>query len=262
MEQIWESENRAICLDLTIKCSGKCLFKVTAEDFKPFSLYVNRNIIVEGYRTIFLSFPVSPKKLKIKVENIDNGKYKKSDFIVKIEESKLKTYNINVDQETQAFLDLGVYFAQVCGFENSNENGRIFQTKGGTFNIKYFPKIVDFRTGKVLSTPARIGHSTGIIEVSQFSMLKYTIPQRLVILLHEFSHKYKNPKQGRPISDEVGADLNALYLYLGFGFSKVDAIFVFANVFLKAQTPSNLDRMKKIMEYIKRFENQEFAKLL
>jgi ferritin len=48
-------------------------------------------------------------------------------------------------------------------------------------------------------------------------------------------------------------------LYLGIGFSKVDAIFVFANVFLKAQTPSNLARMRKIMEYIKRFENGEFA---
>lgn len=261
MEQVWDTDNRAICLNVSIKCSGKCLFRVTAEDLKPYSLYVNRNIVVEGYRTIFLSFPVTPKKIKIKVEIVENGKFDKSDFIAKIEEDKLKTYNIQIDEETQAFLDLGVYFSQVCGFEKASANGRIFQTKGGKYNIKYFPKIVDFKTGQVLNTPARIGHTTGIIEVSQYSMLKYTIPQRFVILLHEFSHKYKNPKQGRPISDEVGADLNALYLYLGLGFSKVDAIFVFANVFLKAQTPSNLARMRKIMEYIKRFENQEFASL-
>jgi hypothetical protein len=259
MEQVWETNNRALALNLSIKCSGKCLFRVSAQDSKPFSFYANRQIIVEGYRTITLSFPVTPKSLKIKVENIDNSKFEKSDFIVKIEEETLTTYDVKIDQETKQFLDLAVYFSQVCGFEKPNANGRIFQTKGGKFNIKYFPKIVDFRTGQVLNTPARIGHQTGIIEVSQASMIKYTIAQRMVILLHEFSHKYKNPKQGRDISDETGADLNALYIYLGLGFSKVDAIFVFANVFLKAQTPSNLTRMRKIMEYIKRFENGEFA---
>jgi ferritin len=80
-----------------------------------------------------------------------------------------------------------------------------------------------------------------------------------MILLHEFSHKYKNPKIGLKISDEVGADINALYIYLGLGFSKIDAICVYANVFLKAQTPSNIDRMRKINDYINKFENQEFA---
>ena len=84
----------------------------------------------------------------------------------------------------------------------------------------------------------------------------------MIILLHEFSHKYRNPKIDLEISNEVGADLNALYIYLGLGYSKVDAIFVFANVFLKAQSQGNLDRMRKIMDYIKRFENQEFAKVL
>jgi ferritin len=53
-----------------------------------------------------------------------------------------------------------------------------------------------------------------------------------------------------------------LYIYLGLGYSKVDAIFVFANVFLKAQSQGNMVRMRKIMDYIKRFENQEFAKIL
>ncbi len=47
---------------------------------------------------------------------------------------------------------------------------------------------------------------------------------------------------------------------IGLGFSKIDAICVFANVFLKAQTKGNVERMRKIMEYIQKFENQEFAK--
>jgi hypothetical protein len=46
------------------------------------------------------------------------------------------------------------------------------------------------------------------------------------------------------------------------GFSKIDAICVFANVFLKAQTDQNIYRMRKINEYIDRFERQEYAKLV
>ena len=114
-------------------------------------------------------------------------------------------------------------------------------------------------TGRYLNTPARIGHQTGNIEVSKEKFDKYTIPMRMMILLHEYSHVYRNPKIGLQIDDEVGADINALYIYLGLGFSKIDAICVYANVFLKAQTQGNIKRMRKIMDYIAKFENQDFA---
>ena len=122
MEQIWETENRALTLNVSIKCSGKGLFRVTAQDSKPFSFYANRQIIVDGYRTINLSFPVTPKKLKINVEDVSNGKFEKSDFIVKIEEDTLKTYDTTINSETKHFLQLAVYFSQVCGFERPNAN--------------------------------------------------------------------------------------------------------------------------------------------
>lgn len=261
MEQIWETENRSIRLEVSIKCEGKCYFRVSASDLKPFSNYADRKIEVEGFRKIFLSFPVTPKKLKINIKCLKSNNQKK-DFIGQINEVNLIKYDINIDARTQEFLDLAVYFSQVAGFEKSNDNGRIFRTQDGFYNIKYFPKIIDYRSGNVINTPARIGHKTGIIEISQASMLKYTIAMRMIILLHEFSHKYKNPKMGLPISNEFGADINALYLYLGLGFSKVDAIFVFANVFLKAQSQSNILRMRNIMSYIKRFESEEFAKVI
>ena len=133
--------------------------------------------------------------------------------------------------------------------------------KNNKFTIKYFDIIREQISGKTLNTPARIGHRTGIIEVSKIKFDSYTIPMRMIILLHEFSHKYKNPKIGLEISNEIGADINALYIYLGLGYSKIDAICVFANVFLKAQTQGNIERMRKIMDYIQKFENQEFAKV-
>jgi hypothetical protein len=261
VQEIWDTGNRALRLEVSIKCTGKCTFRVIASDEKPFSKYADRKIEVDGYRTIYLSFPVTPKKLKIDIDCVRGGE-NKSDFIAKINETDLITYNINQDAETKQFLNLAVYFSQVAGFEKPDVNGRIFKTKDGKFNIKYFPQIVDFRTGRVLNTPARIGHNTGIIEIAQISMIKYTVAMRMIILLHEYSHKYQNPKMGLEISNEIGADINALYIYLGLGFSKVDAIYVFANVFLKAQSQSNLMRMRKIMEYIKRFENEEYAKVI
>jgi len=258
MVQVWETENRALSLTVDVKCEGKCKFRVIASDSKPNSKYAERTIEVDGFRSIFLSFPVTPKALKITVVPVDNND--KRNYIVNIKEKELTTYEINIDEGTQKFLNLAVFFSQVAGFEQANKDGRIFKTVDNKFRIKYFPVIVDFATNKVLNTPARIGHQTGTIEVSKRSMDSYTVAMRMMILLHEYSHVFKNPKMGLEISNEIGADINALYVYLGLGFSKVDAIYVYANVFLKAQTKSNLKRMRKIMEYIKRFENQEFAK--
>ena len=261
MERIWDTLNREICLDVEIICTGECLFRVVATDDKPNSKYAERTIKVDGYRKIYLSFPVTPKQMKIKVDCLKSASIEKN-FIVNVSERKLTKYDVFFDQNTKDFLPLAIYFSQVAGFENASVNGRLFRTKDGKFTIKYFPQIVDYKSGAILSTPARIGHRTGIIEDSKKAFDKYTVAMRMIINLHEFSHVYKNPKMGLNISNEIGADINALYIYLGLGFSKVDAIYVFANVFLKAQTPQNIQRMSKIMEYIKRFENEEYAKII
>lgn len=259
MEQIWETNNRKLTLSVKIYCEEKCRFSIIAEDLKPNSRYVDREIDVVGNRTIELKFPVSPKKIRIRITSTKDN-FKKPNFIVNIEEKELTTYNIFLDNTAQEFLKLAIPFCQICGFTNVGKGGRIFSVPDRKFNIRYMDKIRDYQTGQVFNTPARVGHQTGIIEISKEKYDKYTIPMRLIILLHEFSHKYRNEKIGLPISHEIGADINALYIYLGLGFSKVDAIYVFANVFLKAQTPGNIKRMRKIQEYIAKFENGEFAK--
>lgn len=260
MHEIINTENRKLSLYLTITCNGKKSFRVWAEDYgKKNSKYADRTIAVEGKRTIFINFPVSPRQIFLGCLNASNPSDK--DFTVNIEQKPLQDYNIALDADTLDFLQLAIQFSQVCGFKLPEQGGTFYQTADDKFRIKYFPVIIDYKTGATMSTPARIGHSTGIIEVSAAKFVKYTIPMRVAILLHEFSHKYKNPKIGLEIGNEIGADINALYIYLGLGFSKIDAICVFGNVFLKAQTPQNQERMRKIMDYINKFENQEFAKL-
>jgi hypothetical protein len=260
MHRIIDTDNRSFSLNITITCEGKKTFRVWAEDNgKQNSKYADRTILVDGTRTIYFSFPVSPKQIFFGCLNTQNQK--DESFNVKVEAAPLKSYNIAMDAETIDFVQLAIQFSQVAGFKIPDRTGTMYQTSDGYFKIKYLPVIMDLATGTAMSTPARIGHNTGLIEVAAAKFVKYTIPMRIAILLHEFSHKYKNPKIGLEISNEIGADINALYIYLGLGFSKIDAICVFGQVFLKAQTPQNRERMRKIMDYINKFENQEFAKL-
>ena len=255
MEQFWNTNKRSLSLDVSIKCDDTCRFRVIASDVSKNTKYADRVIEVNGYRTIYLSFPVSPEKVRITVTPIGSVK----NYMVNIKEKTLRTYAINMDSEAKQFVGFAQKFCQICGTENATKNGRYFKTADKKFKIRYFPVIIN--QGKPSTTPARIGHTTGTIEVSKYHFDRYTVPMRMMILLHEFSHVYRNPKMNLAIENEVAADMNALYLYLGLGYSKVDAIFVFANVFLKAQTPSNMDRMRKIMDYIAKFEQEKFAKI-
>ena len=257
---IINSDNRKFSLYVTIQCKGERKFRAAISDYgKSNSKYGDREIVVNEKRTIYFNFPVSPKKLALLVADMSDNSNK--DFEVTTMEAPLRTYDIWLDSDTEDFLKLSTHFCQVAGFESGSQTGRVFATQDNKFTIKYFDIIREQISGKTLNTPARIGHRTGIIEVSKIKFDSYTIPMRMIILLHEFSHKYKNPKIGLEISNEIGADINALYIYLGLGYSKIDAICVFANVFLKAQTQGNIERMRKIMDYIQKFENQEFAKV-
>lgn len=258
MVQEWDSSNREIALQVTIKSpTKKRFYLVVGEKGKPNSNYAKREMIVEGERTIFFSFPFTPETMLIgiwnKADKADNN------FTVEFEEKPLRTYNVWLDGETRDFMSLNARFSAVCGYEQASAKGRPISR--GKFTIKFYPVIVDYMSGKNMSTPARIGHNSGIIEVAKSKFDRYTFAERVIILLHEFSHKYRNPKLGLAIENEIGADINALYIYLGWGFSKIDAINVFANVFLKAQTDGNIKRMRAIMDYIARFEAGEYAQL-
>ena len=254
-QQILNESHERFCLYITIKCTGAKSFRVVvADQGKKNSKYADRLVKVlpqdKGERDIFLSFPVSPKAMVLTVYNKD-AKHDK-DFEVIAKKGSMKPSTAWLDSETQSFVQMAVIFSQKSGFTQPQNPYTLYQSSDDLYKIKYFEVITD--KGRPLSTPARIGHATGTIEVAKQPFDKYTIPMRMIILLHEFSHKYKNPKMGLEISDETGADVNALYIYLSLGFSKIDAIYVFAKVFFKAQTQGNIQRMRSIMDYIKKFE--------
>ena len=256
--QEWVSNNREISLQVTVKTNSKKRFFLVVKDKdKPNSQYAKREMEVNGERTIYFSFPVTTRVMVITITDMANPK--DNNFSATFEEIPLKKYQIWIDEETRDFLKLAEHFCKVAGYQQALPTGRIFKSSDDKFIIKYYPVIVDFMSGKQLSTPARIGHTTGNIDIAKCKFDRYTFAERVIIILHEFSHKYRNPKLGLAISNEIGADTNALYIYLGLGFSKIDAINVFANVFLKARSESNMKRMRSIMDYIQKFENGEYA---
>ena len=260
----WKANQRKASIWVTLESATPMKLRVLAQDAnKPLTKFADREITLNGTRTIYLSFPISSDVVNITIFNVKNGNTQNdpSFKLVNLEEKPLKTYPVWLDKETRAFLVLAENFSENASYYKATKpDGKptIYQTTDGQFTIKYSNVIS--QNGAPMTTPARIGHTSGNIEVSKKYFGKYTVPMRMIILLHEFSHKYKNPKTGLEISNEVGADVNALYIYLGLGFSKVDAIYVYANVFLKAQSQGNINRMRVIMDYIDKFEKGEFTK--
>lgn len=263
----YNSDNKQFCLYITITLKNpneKKKFRVWAEELnKQNSKYADRDIEInaddKGKRRIYFSFPISPKQLFIGVVNSQEPN--DNSFTVDLMEAPLKTYDIELNDETKRFLSFATKFSTICGYSEASEFGRSFVSPGKEFTIKFFPVIRDRMSGQPLNTPARIGHETGFIDIAKNKFDNYTIPMRMIILLHEFSHKYRNPKVGLEISNEKGADVNALYIYLGKGWSKIDSLICFSRVFLGAQTPSNISRLRLINDYCNRFDNQEFAAL-
>jgi hypothetical protein len=245
---------------------------IIAKDFsKSNTYYISRKGKVNGYQEYELKFPQTPKLLSFAVFNPTKGNFPndedKSFKIVKFDATDLKTYPLWADKDIQNFVKFAKEFsANASVISAGDRKPSIYRSDDGKFCIDYYNKIRSKKTGQYVSTPARIGHNTGIIEISKLDFEKYTIPMRMVILLHEFSHKYMNPKIGRDISDEVSADINALNIYLSLGYPMIEAQYAFLKVFKGANNELNKKRYLILDDFMKKFstgelENKTYSQL-
>jgi hypothetical protein len=148
----------------------------------------------------------------------------------------------------RSFVNFAQEFCAKAGYISAK--GSIYTSNDGQFRIDYLDDIIDYETNRSLKTPARISRRQGIIEVSKKKFADYTVPMRMAILCHEFSHYYLNTE----MSNETEADLNGLLIYLGLGYPRIDAYNVFTQVFMTSPTELNADRMKIIDDFIRNFE--------
>jgi hypothetical protein len=250
-----------LVLDLITK-SPEQLRVYTYDIRKPYTLYSDRYININGSRQVEIRLPLTPNELGVVVYNVRtriHPKQKDNTYNAELVSSdrndkrkiyhKLKTWQVWTDADTDSFIKFAQSFCVNAGVIPIG----MYQSNDRKFTIDFLNVIKD-KSGNIMFTPSQIGNKTGLIRVSREHFLKYSIPMRYVILLHEYSHKYINPKKGKKITDEFAADKNALYIFLGQGFPRVDARTVYLKVFITSDSEENLRRYNAIDDFIKQFD--------
>lgn len=232
----------------------KKMYIKVADAEKPNTIFTNRTCKVDSQEGIFVRMPISPKRAVIHImseQEIGGGQdknYKVIDAKKLPLKRKLTSFN-HANPTIQKFVRFAQEFCAKAGYISAK--GSIYTSDDGKFRIDYLDDIVD-DSGKSIKTPARISRNEGIIEVSKVKFEKYTIPMRMAILLHEFSHFYLNTD----MANETEADLNGLIIYLGLGYPRIDAYNVFTQVFSTSANELNVNRMKIIDDFIRNFEDK------
>lgn len=224
--------------------------RVTDAD-QPNTAFTDRYKTVDGESIFFVRMPVSPKNALVSVYNEANGNLPVgSDNTVEVESITKEALDKKLDviDFSNPLVRSFVNFATRLSYNAGSLPSGTYVSDDKKFVIKYLPIIED--NGVEQSTPARIDIDTGVIEISKRQFIDYTVPNRMAILLHEFSHVYLNDN----VDDEVEADLNGLLIYLGVGYPRIEAFEVFAKTFLNAPTEQNKMRYDKIKAFIDNFE--------
>jgi hypothetical protein len=193
--------------------------------------------------------PVRPGELKIKIVDLS----RRGTAHIKIKKviaKPLKNKGVNAQDHTLAFIDFALTFAANAAIYKPG----VFKDAARLYQIKYLDRIKDYDTGKILETPARISHDTGIIEASREAFLKLTVPNRLFILIHEYVHVANDTY------DETECDLIAAKTLLDLGFSKLETLYSLTRLFeFNTHRSGDIqrdqeERVKLVEELIKNYQ--------
>jgi hypothetical protein len=249
-----------MCLVIKIAVQQPCRvqIKIYAED-KPNIVFTDRWSTIESQQTFYVRLPMTSENVIISVYDKEKGNLPKN------EEKNIKILEVNktplekrldvVDIENMLvanFVDFAQRFSYNAPYLQANKT---YQSDNGQFLIECLPVIVSSKSGKELTTPARISRVTGRIQVSKKYFDKYTVPMRFAILCHEFSHFYVNDD----IDNESEADINGLLIYLGLGYPRIEGLQAFFEVFKESDSQENLRRMKIIEKFVMDFEKNKMV---
>jgi len=251
MQQFFADTNRLPAnIIVGLRCDKPTKVRIRAIDpYKYGAVYIDRVATFAGDKEFEIRLPQSPNKLFIKVmgvDNRDNGAIE----VVKLEKAKLPQYLPCLSgKKVASFLKFAREFCENAGILS----GGRYESDDRKYTIDYLPQIIH-ESGKVLSTPARISNSTGRMEISQKAFRNMSIPMRMAIICHEFSHFYLNEVQ----KDEIEADLNALTLYMGMGYPVIEAHKAFLETFHKSPTEMNKERYVYLKTFIDNFDTLKY----
>ena len=245
-----KTDGKPTCIDIGVEVKKPTKVKIVVlNPNKRGCIYLDRWQTVKQKGEFEARLPITPENVLVLIQsegNSDDDNIR----LTKLKKKPLKQH-MNCIKSSKKVSEF-IKFA-----EQMSENATILATgtyysDAGKFRIDYLPVIRE--KGKVLNTPARISNRTGRIEVSKSAFARYTVPMRMAILLHEFSHFNLNVVQ----KDEIEADLNALKIYLGLGYPVVEAHKSFLQVFKKHPTKQNEERYKYLKTFIDNFDKIKY----
>ncbi len=226
---------------------------------RPYTQYTNRCCdIQKGYDKFYVRMPLSPVWSLINVFDEKTGNTK-SDPNLKVRfkaiELKKKITDIHrARPEVREFVRFAEWFAQKAGILSAGNS--VYLSPDNRFRIEYVDIIRSHQDGTPLTTPARIGADDGIIEIAANRFRTFPIPRRVAILFHEFCHVYINKNN----DNETQADQNALLMYLGLGYPRIEALHTFTKVFAYSGNEKNkaeyLRRYNAIKDFVVNFDKK------
>lgn len=268
MNWVYNSNNEPLTYLIKVYAAKPMRVRIVVEELisknpirvRPNTQYTNRACDINKGDKFYIRMPLSPEWSVISVYNEKTGNTK-SDPNLKVEFEKLELKKKINDihrarPEVREFIKFAEWFSKKAGYLSSGRS--VYLSPDNRFRIEYVDSILD-ENGRALLTPARIGADDGIIEINAVQFRKFSVPRRMAVLLHEFAHVYINTHPEK----EIEADLNALLIYLGLGYPRIEAFYTFTRVFARSGNQYNkaeyLKRYKMIEEFIetfdKRFEN-------
>lgn len=217
----------AVNFIITTDGSQVPVYIVGYDPINPNTLYFRSRFRITGTEEVTMRCPQSPRMLKIIVWSEGNLPYRLSSV-------KLLPLNALKSQEPV------VMFVE----KFSRQAGRLWP---GNYTADNVPFTIQYKrniytdTGKDHPTPARIHTELPIIQVSKSKFNQMTIPERVIILLHEVAHNFINYDQ----DSEKESDHNGLNIYNQLGYPKIEAINAFADIM--QDTDNNYQRMLNLV---------------
>tara|TARA_R100001015_G_scaffold12109_1_gene5097 strand:+ start:2744 stop:3574 length:831 start_codon:yes stop_codon:yes gene_type:complete len=264
MNLLFKTKQRSLTLMIEVATRQPEKIQIVVKDInKPDTKYTDRYSTVNGVQRFFVRMPISPYEALVSVYNEKNGNLKQgadpSFKVIKVDARPLERKMDCVDwsnPKIRDFVGFAQQFSNNAGILSAGAypNGSTYISDEGNFRIDYFDDIRS-KQGRVIPTPARISQTKGIIQVSKEHYKKFTVPMRMAILLHEFSHFYLNDR----MEDETEADLNGLLIYLALGYPRIEAYQSFLTTFKDTPTPQNKERYEILHQFITNFERNKFC---
>lgn len=261
MEQRIYTGSDAMTLKFSVTTNGEQTLRLIVKDaFQEKTVLTDVVKSINGNYNFFVMMPLCRKYVDVIIvndeDNSDNGfvynGYKKMYLVRRMSDVDFSTFRL---REYIDFIQRFSYNAGVLPVNDPNNAKSFYHSSNKNFWIKYLPVITDAVTKQEIETPARIATDGSFIEVSQKYFMDYSVPMRVSILLHEYSHPFVNENP----SDEIEADLNGLFIYLALGYPRMEGGQAWCEVADNTPTDENVERVKIVEQFIKDFDKNKMV---